>query len=133
MLQKYTCASGLLLLVRAQHLREAAGICMEEFDHCSTFAFLLAAVVHLSDLPPSSRDRSGIELWSVPYLLLCPGPTKFSWPTCQEGFWVSWYFINLQEDLWHVGMPAHSLGAFLEGICKTYTVLTGCQMDTFKA
>lgn len=99
MLQKYICASGLLLLVRAQHLREAAGICRGGFDHYNAFAFLLAVVAHLSDLPPSNRDRSGIELWSVPYLLVCPGPTKVSRLTYQADCWDSWSFINLQEDV----------------------------------
>ena len=119
MLQKSICASGLLLLVRAQHLWKAAGIGMGGFAHYSAFAFLLGAAVPLSDLPPSNRDRSSIELWSVPYRLVCPGPTKVSRLTCQADCWDSWSFINLQEDSWHVGMPACSLGAFLEGILRS--------------
>lgn len=91
---------------------------MGGFDHYSMFAFLLAAIVNLSGLPPSNRHRSGVELWSVPSLLFFPGPTKISQLSYQEHCWDSWSSVNLQEDLWHVAMSAHSLGAFLDAMCK---------------
>lgn len=72
---------------------------MGGFDHYTVLAFLFAAVVHLSDILPSNRDW-----YQAPYVLVSPESTNVSWLKCQAECWDSWSFINLQEDLWHVGM-----------------------------